>query len=63
VSEVLTRVGARLRDGTIKHYDVRNISDPQQARAFVFENVSAARVVVAVVNGGRPAPAPVRLVA
>ena len=53
MSDVKTRVGARLRDGTIKHYDVANLSDPQAARAFVFESVPSARVVVAVVDGGR----------
>lgn len=54
------RVGARLRDGAIKHYDVTNISDPLEARAFVLESVPAARVVLAVVEGGRakvPPPA------
>lgn len=57
------RVGARLRDGSIKHYDVLNISDPQQARAFVFENVPSARVVMAVVECTRRAPTPMKLVA
>jgi len=50
------RVGARLRDGTIQHYDVSNITDPQVARAFVLENVPAARVIMAVVEGGKGKP-------
>jgi hypothetical protein len=58
VSDVKMRVGARLRDGTTKHYDVLNISDPAEARAFVLENVPSARVVLAVVPGGRANPVP-----